>query len=152
MFTINIMSVVTIVALFLAGLFAAKLFYKADDKIERRRLAAADLATTLSKLGLIRIPGFLKLYSVGDYSGMANEIEQVAKIFLSGEAAVLEEFKEVFDRVLDKKLSDPAQRAYLASRLAERSTETDATKPAITAMVSAPAVARVAGATGPLGL
>jgi hypothetical protein len=145
MFTINIMAVVTVVALFFAGLFAAKLFYRADDRVERRRLAAADLATVLAKLGLARIPGFLKLYSVGDYSGMANEIEQVAKLFLTGEAAVLAEFAQVFDRVLDVKLKDPAQRAYLAARLSQSSEPSDANKPVIAALVNTAATPVVAG-------
>lgn len=145
MFTINIINIIAVVAVFVACFLAAKLFYKVDDKIERRRLGAADLATVLSKLGLVRIPGFLKLYSCGDYSGCAHEIEQVAKLFLSGEAAVLAEFSEVFDRVLDMKLKNPESRAYLAARLAERSDASEATRPTIAAVVKTPSADALTG-------
>jgi hypothetical protein len=114
---ISLQSIVIVVLLVVAGYFAAKWLFKKDTEVENRRRAAADLAGTLKAVGLVQIPEFLVDYSVGDYSGMAQKIGQTAKLFASGEAAVLSEFNQVFDRLLAAKLSSVDGRAIIAAKL-----------------------------------
>ena len=116
----------------LLGIFAAlgmyyiaRFLFRKDTAVEDRRKAAGQLAIVLGRLGLKKIPDFLVDYSVGDYSGMANDIVELTKLFLSGEAAVVEEFNEVYANVLTAKLSTEEGRAYIAARLAEASVEGD---------------------------
>ncbi len=103
--------------LLLTGFGAVKWALKKDTKIENRRRAAAELASTLKSYGLVRTPDFLINYSVGDYSGMGESLIQLTKLFLSGEEAVVKEFKQVFERCLEVKLRDEEGRAYIAMRL-----------------------------------
>jgi len=109
-------------AVVLAAL-AAWLFRK-DTEIEDRRRGAARLAGVLSNLGLKKTPAFLIDYSVGDYSGMAERIKQLAELFLEGEDAVVKEFEQVFEGCLISKLKTETGRALVAAKLA------DAAKPA----------------------
>jgi hypothetical protein len=109
----------------LAMYYLARLLFRTDTAIENRRKAAGQMAIVLGRLGLKKIPAFLIDYSVGDYSGMANAIVELTKLFLSGEAAVLEEFAEVGDNVLTARLSTEEGRAYIAARLSEAAKEGD---------------------------
>jgi len=102
--------------------YVVRWMFRKDTEIEDRRRAAAELAGVLSGLGLRKIPDFLIDYSVGDYSGMGKKIADLARLFLSGEAAVLEEFKEAFGRVLDAKLKTPEGRAYIRVKLEDSDT------------------------------
>ena len=99
--------------------YLVRFLFRVDTATEDRRKAAGQLAIVLSKLGLKKIPAFLICYSVGDYSGMAQAIIELTKLFLSSEAAVVEEFAEVFGNVLTAKLSTDEGRAYVAARLAD---------------------------------
>ncbi len=103
--------------LLLTGVGIVKWVVKKDTKIEKRRLAAGRMAATLTSIGLVRTPDFLLKYSVGDYSGMGEELVALARLFASGEDAVLREFKKVFDRCFEAKLGDEEGRAYIAMRL-----------------------------------
>lgn len=114
------MNMLVIVALCaLCAFLAAKWLFKKDTIIEGRRRAAAQMAATLRGLGLKQIPTFLVDYSVGDYSGMAHSIGDAARLFLSGEEAVLNEFKEVFANLLAAKLKTEEGRLVIAAKLAE---------------------------------
>jgi len=93
--------------------------FKKDTEIEDRRRGAARLAAVLSNLGLKKTPEFLIDYSVGDYSGMAVKITELAKLFLEGEGAVVKEFAQVFDGVLAAKLRTDSGRAFIAAKLAD---------------------------------
>jgi len=104
--------------------------FKKDTEIEDRRRGAARLAGVLSNLGLKKTPEFLIDYSVGDYSGMAEKIKELAKLFLDGEGAVVKEFEQVFEGCLKAKLATETGRAYVAAKL------TDAAKPADPSVVS----------------
>jgi hypothetical protein len=108
-----------------AGYFLSTWLLKKDTNREERRRAAAELAMVLSNLGLVRIPKFLVDYSVGDYGGMGKGIIELAKVFLSGEAAVLEEFHVVFDRLLEARLQSEAGRAFIAAKLADAAKAVD---------------------------
>lgn len=103
----------------LVGLDLVLVYHRLDEKREDRRRAAAQLANALSKMGLRRIPEILIAYSVGDYSGMVQQIAECVRLFLSGEEAVLEEFNEVFERVLAAKLKTESGRVFLAAKLAD---------------------------------
>ncbi len=109
----------------IAMYYLARLLFRTDTAIEDRRKAAGQLAIVLGKLGLKKIPAFLIDYSVGDYSGMANAIVELTKLFLSGEAAVIEEFDEVYQNVLTAKLKTEEGRAYIAARLADAALDGD---------------------------
>lgn len=95
-----------------------KLFEK-DTEIEGRRRGAGQLAIALGKYGLKRIPDFLVDYSVGDYSGCAVKIKQLADLFLSGETAITEEFDGVFKQVLFNKMQTVEGRAFVDAILKE---------------------------------
>ena len=104
---------------------AVKWLFKKDTEQEGRRRSAAELAAVLTGLGLRKTPAFLIDYSVGDYSGMAKKIHDLAKLFLNGEAAVIEEFSQVFESCLTAKLSTETGRAYVASKLTDAAQATD---------------------------
>ncbi len=107
----------TLILVVVGGYQGAKWLVKADTRVEERRRAAAKMAGALSGLGLVKIPEFLIDYSVGDYSGMGDKFVSTTELFLSGEAAVLAEFEQVFERVLSAKLATEPGRAYLAVKL-----------------------------------
>lgn len=90
---------------------------KKDEAIEDRRRGAAQMAMKLSELGLKKVPEFLIDYSVGDYGAMAAKVKNVASTFLSGEAAVVEEFGQIFEKVLRAKLETETGRAFIAAKL-----------------------------------
>ena len=104
-----------------------KWLFKKDTEVENRRRAAAQLAGVLRSLGLKKTPEFLEDYAVGDYSGMAEKIKELVKLFINGEDAVVAEFTQVFDSVLAAKLSTETGRAYIAAKLEDATKVTDVT-------------------------
>lgn len=102
-------------ALFAAG----KIAFKKDTEIESRRRGAGQLAISLGKYGLKRIPAFLVDYSVGDYSGCGKKIKDLAELFLTGEEALVKEFDGVFKTVLFNKMQTPEGRAFVQVVLKE---------------------------------
>lgn len=116
-FSISTLVIVALCAL--CAFLAAKWLFRKDTEIENRRRAAAQMAATLRGLGLKQIPTFLVDYSVGDYSGMAHSIGETARLFMSGEDAVLREFSEVFANLLEAKLKTEEGRLVIAAKLAE---------------------------------
>lgn len=104
-----------------------KWLYSKDTEVEDRRRGAAKLAATLQAYGLKKTPEFLIDYSVGDYSGMANKIKQLAELFLSGEAHVIAELEEVYQNVLSAKLRTEEGRALIAAKLTDAVKVTDPT-------------------------
>jgi len=134
---ISLVHLVILVLVVAVGFLAAKWFFQKDTEVEDRRRGAAHLAAALTNYGLVQIPNFLIDYSVGDYSGMAEKMKQLAKMFLTGEDAVVKEFDQVFERVLVKKLQTEAGRALIAAKLA------DAVKPSDPTAVQTAPVAKV---------
>lgn len=116
-FSISTLVIVALCAL--CAFLAAKWLFRKDTEIENRRRAAAQMAATLRGLGLKQIPTFLVDYSVGDYSGMAHSIGETARLFMSGEEAVLREFSEVFSNLLEARLKTEEGRLVIAAKLAE---------------------------------
>lgn len=112
-------SILILVLVPLVGFLAAKWLFQKDTEIENRRRGAAKLAAVLQTYGLKKTPEFLIDYSVGDYSGMAHKISDLARLFLDGEEHVVKEFQQVFDRVLEAKLQSDEGRAYVAAKLSE---------------------------------
>jgi len=100
------------------GAYGAKWAFGKDTEVEARRRAAFQLAGTLKVYGLNKIPAFLGDYAVGDYSGMFEQIHDLAKLALSGDDAILKEFDQVYANVLNAKLGTPEGRALLAAKLA----------------------------------
>lgn len=98
--------------------FVVKWLYQKDTEIENRRKAAGKLAATLKSYGLKWLPNFLFDYSVGDYSGMLDEIHKLAQLFNESEDMVVKEFDAVFANVLDAKLATPEGQAMIAAKLA----------------------------------
>jgi hypothetical protein len=112
-------SILILVLVPLVGFLAAKWLFQKDTEVENRRRGAANLAGVLQTYGLKKTPEFLIDYSVGDYSGMAHKISDLARLFLDGEEHVVKEFQHVFDRVLEAKLQSAEGRAYIAAKLSE---------------------------------
>jgi hypothetical protein len=112
-------SILILVLVPLVAFLAAKWLFQKDTEIENRRRGAAKLAAVLQTYGLKKTPEFLIDYSVGDYSGMAHKIAELARLFLDGEEHVVKEFQQVFDRVLEAKLQTDEGRAYIAAKLSE---------------------------------
>ncbi len=109
----------------IVGFLGAKWLFKKDTEIEDRRRGAAKLAASLTAYGLEKIPNFLIDYSVGDYSGMAMKMKQLAEMFVAGESVVFAEFDAVYERVLTEKLRTEAGRALVASKLVDAKRATD---------------------------
>jgi len=124
------MTVLEIVLVCVVGgavaIYLGTLLFKADTKKEGRRRAANQLAGVLRSLGLKKTPEFLEDYGVGDYSGMAEKITDLAKLFVNGQDAVVAEFSQVFDSVLAAKLSTETGRAYVAAKLEDATKSSDA--------------------------
>ena len=112
-------SIAILVLVPVVGFLAAKWLFQKDTEIENRRRGAAKLAAVLQTYGLKKTPEFLVDYSVGDFSGMAHKIADLARLFLDGEEHVVKEFQQVFDRVLEAKLQTDEGRAYIAAKLSE---------------------------------
>jgi hypothetical protein len=119
------------------GFLGAKWLFKKDTEIEDRRRGAAKLAASLKAYGLAKIPDFLIDYSVGDYSGMAMKMKQLAEMFIAGESVVIAEFDAVYERVLTEKLRTETGRAFIASKLVDAKKDTD---PNVVALAPKPAV------------
>jgi len=102
-----------------AGKAGAGWLLKKDTAREDRKRGAAQMAIKLSEYGLKKVPEFLVDYSVSDYSSMAAKLKDVAGTFLNGEAAVLEEFGQIFERVLEARLLSRDGRASIEARLQE---------------------------------
>lgn len=98
--------------------FIAKWLFQKDTEMEARRMASARLAGVLSKYGLKRIPTVLLAYSVGDYSGMAKQIQSFADLLMTDEKHITSEFDDVFNNVLDVKLATAEGRALLTAKMA----------------------------------
>ncbi len=111
----------------LAGLsyYAVRFMFRVDEKMEDARRAAAQLAVAFSSLGMKDTPAFLLDFAVADMSGMAEKIVELAKLFLSGETAILVEFERVFDGLLAAKLTTDAGRAIVAAKLSEATNPSD---------------------------
>lgn len=108
-----------------AAFAICKWAFSKDTEIENRRRAAAKLAAKLQAYGLKKTPEFLIDYSIGDYSGMAKKIHDLAELFLSGEEHVLKELDDVYQNVLAEQLKTEAGRALIAAKLHDAVQETD---------------------------
>lgn len=120
--TIAVLSFIVAVG---AAYAIGKWLFKKDTEMENRRRAAAKLAAKLQEFGLKKTPEFLIDYSVGDYSGMAKKIHDLAELFLSGEQHVLAELDDVYQNVLAAHLKTEAGRALLAAKLQDAVKDSD---------------------------
>jgi len=117
--TLTLSNLVIIALSGLCAWLAAKWLFKKDTEIENRRKNAAELAANLKKMGFVRLPELFLCYAVGDYSGMARQIADVAKALAGGEKSVLAECADVFKTLLDVNLRTPEGRELIRLRLAE---------------------------------
>lgn len=129
--------VIVVALVAVVGWVAVKWLFQKDEAIEDRRRSAAKLAAALQAYGLRKLPELLIDYSVGDYSGMAARIKQATELLMSGDASLVAEFDQVFDRVLSQKLMTEAGRALIAAKLS------DAVKPSDPMAVKVAPVAKV---------
>lgn len=133
MIDMNMLVVPGLIAL--AAFFGAKLFFKKDDEKEERRRGAIKLSSALENYGLVKIAGFMQDYAVGDYSGMAHRIGDLARLALEGEDPVLKELDTAFKRMIEGKLKTDEGRAFvtLALQDAEKKIAEAAKKPTVSA-------------------
>jgi hypothetical protein len=115
----SLTSILAVALVVVLGFVIGKWLFQKDTECEERRRHAGQLAATLKAYGLIKLPDFLISYSVGDYSGMANDIKEVAKLLNGSPEAVIKEFDGVFGRVLVDKLATEGGRTLLAAKLAD---------------------------------
>ena len=107
--TLSTQSVVLVVAVCVAALALGVLLFKKDTEIENRRRHAIEAGSILQSLGLVEIPKMLTDYAVGDYSGLVQRLRDSSTRLLNP-ANIETEFNEVFSRLLDARLKDPARR------------------------------------------
>ena len=114
------LSHIVIVALIgVSAWFGSKWLFKKDTEVENRRRAAAHLANKLTEMGFKELPVFFLNYAVGDYSGMAYKLSEVARTMMGGEKAVLAEMDDVFTKLLAIKLNTSDGRFAVKSKLEE---------------------------------
>ena len=135
---LSLSQVVVLALIVVVGFMAAKWLFQKDTEVEDRRRGAVKLAAALKAYGLSKLPDLLADYAVGDYSGMATKMEQLAEIFATGEQAVIGEFDQVFEKVLAQKLLTDAGRALIAAKLADAVKLSD---PGVVQSAPAPTVA-----------
>ena len=106
------------VLLFVAlAFFAGMWLFRKDTEIENRRRQASSIAGVLKNTyGMTLIPGMLEDYSVGDYSGVARRIKDIAEILLDPKKAAVE-FGKVFEHILEQRMKDPEARAALLEKI-----------------------------------
>ena len=117
--TLTLSNLVIIALSGLCAWLAAKWLFKKDTEIENRRKAAADLAASLKALGFVRLPVLFLNYAVGDYSGMAQQIIDMARTLAGGEKSVMAECADVFKTLMDVNLRTPEGRELVRVQLAE---------------------------------
>ena len=117
--SLTLSHIVIVVLAGVAAWFAAKWLFKKDTEVEHRRRAAGRLAATLKEMGFKELPEFFIDYAVGDYSGMAHRLTQIAQKMMSGEKAVLAELEDVFGKLLAIKLGTEEGRHLVKVKLAE---------------------------------
>lgn len=101
----------------LVAYVVGKRLFAVDEAIEDRRRHAIKLSGTLRGYGLSWFPELLDKYAVGDYSGMAQDIQTMVGLFTQSPDVVVKEFDQIFDRVLATKLASKEGRAYLKAVL-----------------------------------
>ena len=117
--TLTLSNLVIIALSGLCAWLAAKWLFKKDTEIENRRKASAELAASLKARGFVRLPVLFLNYAVGDYSGMAQQIIDMAKTLAGGEKSVMAECADVFKTLLDVNLRTPEGRELVRVNLAE---------------------------------
>ena len=114
------LSSIAIIALLGFGTWmSVKWLFKKDTEIEARRRAACQLAASLRETGFKALPEFFMDYAVGDYSGMAYKLKEVALKMTQGEKAILAELDDVFLRLLTIKLGNKDGLVLVRSKLDE---------------------------------
>lgn len=94
----------------LSAIVAALVWYRLDDRIERRRETAIEVHAFFADLGLEHTSDFVKHYAIGDYDGMARDFVQIAKIVANPEKRLLETRKAAL-KVIEGMAADDAEYA-----------------------------------------
>ena len=114
------LSSIVIIGLLGYGAYAsAKWLFKKDTEVEARRRAACQIAASLKEMGFKELPEFYMDYAVGDYSGMAYKLKNLAVKMASGEKAILAELDDVFTKLLSVKLGSKDGLVLVKSKLEE---------------------------------
>ena len=94
---------------FVAALAGSAWFVKKDTGIEERRRTAIDVAAQLQNLGLGRLAEPIRMYSVGDYSGLFTWIKSLSQL-LKDPSGVRELLNEMVFTALPVLIQDDATR------------------------------------------
>jgi hypothetical protein len=116
--TIAVWQLVQAAAVIVLGFAAYKLYAKWDDRLEKLREAAFDVAVELEKRGFKRLPKILRAFAVGNHSGVWDEIKSFARAIKDGPEAIGREFDGVFASSLRDKLSTKAGIMLVKAELA----------------------------------
>jgi hypothetical protein len=116
--TIAVWQVVQLAALAVLGFGGWKLYCRLDDRREKRREAAFEVAVELEKRGMKRVPRILRAYAVGNYSGMWDEIKDFARSVKDGPELIAKEFEAIFSYQLKQKLATKEGLALVKAEVA----------------------------------
>jgi len=103
--SIAVWQIVQFAALVILGFGLWMLYCRLDDRIEKRRENAYDVAVAFEKRGFKRIPRILRAYATGNYSGVWDEIKSFSKAIVDGPEAMTKELDTVFALSLSDKLA-----------------------------------------------
>ncbi len=95
---------------------SAKVFYKTDKNIEKRRRAAIDLSAVLKSHGMTWVPDLLVDYAVGDYENVGLKLGHLG-LDIAKDPKLKSEFESVFQKLLASKFQDPDAKAELEDML-----------------------------------
>jgi hypothetical protein len=94
------------------AVFVGAFIFRKDTEKENRRKAAIAGSQVASSFGLTHLPKLLTCYAVGDYSGIAHEVKELAKLSLNP-VLLQAEMDSVLAAVVQKKAATPEGKAEL---------------------------------------
>jgi hypothetical protein len=101
---------------FLAFRFG-KLLFRVDTLAENVKRRLLKLSRDCAAAGCTKTAAFIENLIIGDLSGIVAQIEPYLESMTASDQAFADEFSDVFNYVLAKKLSTPEGRAYIKARL-----------------------------------
>jgi len=118
----TIASIALFVVCLYLGCVAGKWLFGKSNKVSgqlaAQKKAALTLAITLREYGLKLLPAILEDFAVFDVADMVAKMHDTAKLVDAGSDAILKDLEATYERVLDKKLSQPEGLALVKAKIA----------------------------------
>lgn len=110
-------TLITLICGGVAAFAVAKLAFKEKTHFEDDAMALIDNAYKLQENGLSITPDFMKRIAIGDISRAVKDFKTVFR-FLKGNPKMLQaEFDGVLEKIVDKRITEPAVQDYLKKAL-----------------------------------